>query len=377
MSQVSQPKRKPNRENLKEAMFNFVIHHELPLASVEHPTFTNLLDACNADVKSTRIKADTLTEMVGQKYSKAREALKTEFANLTSRISITMNIWNLRNDTSVLEISAHWIRENWKLIDATLSITKLEAVHTEATVANTLKHLLDFYAISDKLFCITADNALANANLATLLAHHFPGFDPQVQLLRCMGHVINLAAKTGLKAFGGVTTEDAPSFDYVNVDHNSIPVSPENLITITSRLRTLAIHVENTPQQKDYFLHTAKLMGVSNPIGLIHDTSSRWNSAYQMLTRALQLRAAIDFYCDHDLTLRQYALSAGEWGKIEQLLRFLKPLDRATTDLTGPKYPTFAEASLTYEWVVRRTDSVSVHNPLVHDSQPCSGSHLS
>ncbi|KAG0140475.1 hypothetical protein CROQUDRAFT_356454 [Cronartium quercuum f. sp. fusiforme G11] len=147
-----------------------------------------------------------------------------------------------------------------------------------------------------------------------------------------MGHVINLAAKTGLKAFGGVNTEDAPSFDYLDVDQNSIPVSPENLITITNRLRGLAIHVENTPQQKDYFIHTAKVIGITAPpIGLIHDHSARWNSAYQMFTRALQLRTAINFCCEQDPNLRQYMLSNAEWNK----------------------------ASLTYEWVVRRTDAAA------------------
>ncbi|KAH9820643.1 hypothetical protein DFH28DRAFT_832276, partial [Melampsora americana] len=59
--------------------------------------------------------------------------------------------------------------------------------------------------------------------------------------------------------------------------------------------------------------------------GLMHDTSSRWNSAYQMFTRALQLRTVIDYYCEQDASLRQYMLSTAEWSKVEQLIRFLKP----------------------------------------------------
>ncbi|KAG0140476.1 hypothetical protein CROQUDRAFT_356462 [Cronartium quercuum f. sp. fusiforme G11] len=126
--------RKLNRESLKEALFDFVLQHELPLTTVEHPTFMHLLEVCNPEAKNLAIKSDNLTEMIGHKYRAAQDALKVEFANLKSKVSISMNVWDLKNDFLVLEISAHWIRSDWKAIDATLSITKLEAIHTEVTL---------------------------------------------------------------------------------------------------------------------------------------------------------------------------------------------------------------------------------------------------
>jgi hypothetical protein len=63
--------------------------------------------------------------------------------------------------------------------------------------------VLDHFKISDLLVAVTADNASNNSTLALRIEEVLSGqFFASDHMLGCMAHVINLAAKDGLLAFG-------------------------------------------------------------------------------------------------------------------------------------------------------------------------------
>ena len=70
---------------------------------------------------------------------------------------------------------------------------------------------------------------------------------------------------------------------------------------------------------------------------MVQDVSTRWNSTFQMLQRALKLRACIAVFCQTNNLEEKYGLTADEWKKFEQLCDFLEPLNEATDTISPEK----------------------------------------
>jgi hypothetical protein len=124
--------------------------------------------------------------------------------------------------------------------------------------------MLDHYKISDLLVSVTANNASNNSTLALRIEEVLGGqFFASDHMLGCMAHVINLAAKDGLAAFGlnAEETKDKTNEDEtagsnrMQMDHiTSQPNGSQiNIKTIITRIHGLTTYVRATPQQREQF----------------------------------------------------------------------------------------------------------------------------
>lgn len=74
---------------------------------------------------------------------------------------------------------------------------------------------------------------------------------------------------------------------------------------------------------------------------LIQDLETRWNSEHDMLSRLLQLKAAVCLeLATSDTTIA--SLTPQEWRTVEELVNALAPVASATEDLSGQKYATLS-----------------------------------
>jgi hypothetical protein len=96
---------------------------------------------------------------------------------------------------------------------------------------------------------------------------------------------------------------------------------------------------------------------------LIYDCPTRWNSVYDMLSRALYLRPAIEAFLDKDPKLSKLRLSDSEWDKAELMLAILRPFKIASVRLQGMRKPGIDKVFYYYESLFDDIDKVKV--------QPC------
>lgn len=76
----------------------------------------------------------------------------------------------------------------------------MQGQHTGANLASVALNILKEYEITEKLFCVTADNASNNGTLSRTLEEEINTFKADQNMLGCVGHVVNLGAKAALKA---------------------------------------------------------------------------------------------------------------------------------------------------------------------------------
>ena len=67
---------------------------------------------------------------------------------------------------------------------------------------------------------------------------------------------------------------------------------------------------------------------------------TRWNSTYEMLKRAWELRTTINVFVPNDEKLKECQISSSEWKKIEYLIAILQPVKDASQFLSGSEYIT-------------------------------------
>ena len=121
--------------------------------------------------------------------------------------------------------------------------------------------------------------------------------------LRCLGHVINLAAK----AFIYGKDFDAFEKDVENVRENSELLKELDVWRKrgpVGKLHNVIVFICRSPQRRQKFADTKGFSTDEKTnfdhLNLVGDNATRWNSLFLMIDRALKLKDRIDSFCvDH------------------------------------------------------------------------------
>lgn len=264
---------------------------------------------------------------------------------------------------------------------------------------------------------MTADNISTNGAIGRVLESSDDiNFDHTTQVHGCVAHVINLAAKEGLKVFGEVLDDE--DTEHPSNIHNLIDppdVTQVNLKTIYKRCHGLVSCTRASPQRAQIFANivtmrrqisemipssntstnTSNTTHTTNPTRsseqqredtalqylfddptvdhvkrpstttkLVVDVPTCWNSSYYMFRRLLCLQEACDEFCRAQ-EFKKLALTSLEWDYVKQMCNFLEPLSEATEILCKSKYPTMHQVVPIYVVVLQGLKKVSFFYILV------------
>src|SRR5271154_6135458 len=114
---------------------------------------------------------------------------------------------------TTLAITCHWIDDNWELHDALLDFKHVSGNHYGEIPGDEVFKILEVYGITDKLFCITTDNAGNNGTMMKRISQRLKDekglfWDPKKHHIACLNHVVNLAVQDFLKGIKGLAQQD-------------------------------------------------------------------------------------------------------------------------------------------------------------------------
>ncbi|MBW0572569.1 hypothetical protein O181_112284 [Austropuccinia psidii MF-1] len=244
-------------------------------------------------------------------------------------ISFTTDVWTSHNLNAYMAVTAHFIDQQYQLKLVLIGLNEIQGDHTGTSLARIFLESLKRYTLEDQM----------------------------VNAIGCMAHVLHLVSRDGLKALGNRSpVESSPANNPRGpMDLKSLIDPPEvlnlNYDSIISRVEHLASYLHQSPQWRERFITTVKL--VYNVTTLLSHVSTRWNSTYDMLERALSLKDAYNQYCTLE-NMQAYRLSPLEWEKMKFMVQFLQPLYQATTIICGSKYPTINQTLPLYILLMKR-----------------------
>eukprot|EP00731_Ephydatia_muelleri_P015654 Em0009g78a len=301
-----------------------------------------------------------LTKMIAKKYEETKEVLKNSIEQASS-VAITTDGATMKNSgDSYVAITGHWITPAWKLMSAVLGVKISDESHTGEAILALIKNVTqkDFF-LADRLDAVTTDNGTNFVRAVDLMLSQ----NITEEHVRCACHTLQLSIKNALEFIKPV----AELIDLFKRIVNTISGSPVLLKALRDKQNNpnLAFQFESqhdeaqSIDEEDGYddsiaqdeLQTSIEVGIDDSLmnceylhwgrtkKLIKDIVTRWNSTYDMLQRALELKEAIDFVLI-DTGRHDICPSYEHWRSALMLCNFLKPFAVVTDILQGEKYPT-------------------------------------
>jgi len=258
-----------------------------------------------------------------------------------------------------LGVTVHWIDCEWRLQNMMLDLTLLSGPHSGENMCAVFESVCTDFGVLEKLLAITTDNASSNdVFLAQLESDCLPRgmtFSKNENHVRCVAHVINIAAQALLKE---LQSEALDSED----DLLAVPDSDADLSHCIPRLRRLVVKIRSSPQRREKFAHQCQSSGVPAK-ELVADVKTRWNSTFAMVERALEMREPLDNTVDADRELRKHQLTEDEWTLLATTCKLLSFFKQTSDFLCASSYPTLAAAVPAYNFLMDKIEDFKEKHP--------------
>lgn len=290
--------------------------------------------------------------------------LAEEMRQAKSSIHLSFDMWTSSNSIAFVAVVAHYIDTNMKLQTTLIGLRRVIGSHSGEVVAEQVVQVIQEYGFEQKLGYFVLDNASSNDTcVEAILGKIRPDLIKKERRLRCIGHIINLAAQAFL--YG----KDEEAFT-AEVYGASMIADMKKQLDIwrkkgpIGKLHNIVTFIRHTPQRRDQFRSIeVSQFDLDNEtmkdLMVIYDNDTCWNSACNMIERALTLCHRIDAFCavnqratkrnkgesveDDDGSVRRDTLTPGDWDTLKELYDLTKPLrdftarmeGRATTGLYG------------------------------------------
>lgn len=223
-------------------------------------------------------------------------------------LSFTSDMWTSKANDSYTSLTCHYLTPSFELRAFALSNTLMTDSHTASNILAHLQEMMAEWELPlDKLpVYFVSDNARNyRAALRSL----------QCTALQCLGHTLQLAIKDSKETTPGV---------------------PD----ILKKCRAIVGHYKHSTKATTSLQECQRQLELPT-LKLVQDVETRWNSEHDMLSRLLQLKAAVCLeLATSDTTIAN--LTPQEWRTIEGLVKALEPVASATKDLSGQKYATLS-----------------------------------
>ena len=244
--------------------------------------------------------ATTTRRKIGELYQTLLPKVQNLLTSAPGRLAFTTDEWTSPNSIAFKGITCHFIDTDWKLRSLLLGFAPVTGQHTAQKLLEVFMGVLGSWGLSlSRVMAITFDNASTNEAFLKELSKL--GF-PLDRGLRCLAHVINLAANRLL---------DDPTAK-----------------SVADKVRKVSRHVgaQGSAQRMEAWLKQC-------PRRLGLDCKTRWSSTYNMLKIAQTLRAELTTWWSNlasPLHRTELEITEREWQAVELLIELLAPMSEAT-----------------------------------------------
>jgi hypothetical protein len=283
-----------------------IVRDGLPIDIVEGEGFLNLMKTLEPRIGIPSRK--TITKMIDDRFDLLKRHVQTWLRSV-EWLSLTSDIWtDTLNTKAYLALTAHFVCDN-KMRNIILGVREMVTTHTSANIQNLIEHvLLEWNINKEKVVAFITDNG------ANMVKAGRDTFGKNKQIF-CFAHTLNLVVKDAIEA--------VPEFQ-------DIIIEVKNIVT----------YFKQTVKAADKLREVQSSNG--EPLKLVQEVKTRWNSTFYMLQRFANLYRYIVGVCA-DLPDSPQLPSRNKIDIIHECISLLEPIEEVTKEVSAEKHVTISK----------------------------------
>ncbi|WVZ61919.1 hypothetical protein U9M48_011726 [Paspalum notatum var. saurae] len=282
---------------------------DLPLCFGESDAFKDYIKTAHNPRHANVSRQTTTRDM--DKYFKEKHAKILEKLKSASCVALTSDIWNGNAKEDYLSVVARFVNSDWQLEKRILAMRLIDVSHSGVNISECINAVVQEYALTDKVFSITLDNASANTKAMDTLSPLLSGYiGPLLMHQRCACHIINLMVKAALDVLNPYLDDFRTTISFLNSSTQRIAAHKSYCVAMNVRPRKFGLDME-----------------------------VRWNSTYLMLKHLLPHKETFEVFIQTHHPNRDL-LTRAHWYVAERILEFLERFYDSTVVMSGVYYPT-------------------------------------
>ena len=369
---------KDSIDKFKELLIRWIVYCHIAFFQLENQYFRELLFFLNPSLLNHLPKAArTIRNWVIEAFRSKKQRLREDLQRSRSRISISFDLWTSPNPYAILGVVAMWIDTAGKRQTTVLGIRRVYGEHTGENLGSVVLGLLEEYDIGgDQIGYFMLDNASSNDTAVEFILKELcPWMDSKQRRhrrLRCLGHIVNLCCQAFLMGRNCEKHLAKLEKHYQRGDYAKVEELWKEFGCL-GRLHNLVRYIRLTPQRREEF--AAIIIGGDlsefDGLELIQNNSTRWNSWFHSITRALNVRERLEIFSARHVPgkgshgISNFKLDGQHWFELEKVELALKDFYAATL-LSEGKKTSLADWFSTLDCLLREINETKDHYYNIH-----------
>jgi hypothetical protein len=191
-------------------LIRWIVCTHSALSTLESPYFFSLIEYIAPAVSTIMSRSgNAVRRWIMREFDNSKAKIRLELTQSLSKIHISFDLWTSPNSLALVAVVAHYLGPDLKNHSLLIGIRRVDGCHSGENIATAIIPLLKEMVEREKLGFFQGDNAGTNDTaIRCILQALRPDIrDPGKRRVRCLGHIINLAARAFL--FG----KDAEAFE--------------------------------------------------------------------------------------------------------------------------------------------------------------------
>ncbi|CAI9787376.1 unnamed protein product [Fraxinus pennsylvanica] len=300
-------------DRCRHEIARMIIMHDYPLHIVEHPGFVAFVH--NLQPRFDMVSFNTVQGDCVATYLREKQNIQKVFEGIPGRICLSLDLWSSCQTMGYMFVTGQFIDSEWKMHRKLLNVIMEPYPDSDAAFSHSIAACLSDWSMDGKLFSVAINQPLSDAavdNLRALLSVKNPLIlNGQLLVGNCLARSLSSIVQEALTSVEG----------------------------IVNKVRDSVKYVKTSDSREEKFLELKQQLQVPSAKSLAIDDQTQWNTTYEMLLAASELKEVFSCLDTSDPDYKD-APSMEDWKQIETLCTYLKPLFDTANLLTTPTMPT-------------------------------------
>ncbi|WCJ29292.1 Zinc finger BED domain-containing protein RICESLEEPER 2 [Euphorbia peplus] len=300
-------------DRCRHEIAKMIIMHDYPLHMVEHSGFVSFVQ--NLQPRFGMVSFNTVHGDCVATYLREKQNVMKFIEGMPGRVCLTLDVWSSNQSLAYFCVTGHFIDADWKPHKRVLNVVMEPYPDSDSALSHAVACCLSDWSLEGKLFSVT---------------YNLPVGEPGIENLRSLLCLKNPHILNGQFLIGNCIARTLSS-----IAKDLLWAGQE----IVNKIRDSVKYVKTSESHEEKFVELKQQLQVPSEKSLFIDDQTQWNSTYQMLVAASELKEVFSCLDTSDPDYKE-APTMLEWKQAETICSCLKPLYDAANLLTSTVGPT-------------------------------------